>query len=163
MNLIILVGISGSGKSTWTKEFLAHHPDYVVVNRDSLRLSLVKTLDGYYQRPDLQTIEAIVNKLIDTIFFCAKVLDKNILVDNTNLTQKYITQIVDRPNVTDWQYKLFDLNTAICKVRVIGRDFGHEVVPKTQFDKVAYIDKQTVQYGQIKKILLTTYPEKRLN
>lgn len=164
MNLIILVGISGSGKSTWTKEFLAHHPDYVVVNRDSLRLSLVKTLDGYYQRPDLYDLEQIVNHLTETIIISAKAFNKNIIVDNTNLTLKYIMPIITSHKVTDWQYKLFDLLPEIAKVRIMLRDYcAAGPVELLPMERVAYIDKQTVQYEQIKKWLLTTCPEKQLN
>lgn len=48
--LIILVGISGSGKSTWATEYIQKNPDTLRINRDDIRKSLVGTLKNYYPR-----------------------------------------------------------------------------------------------------------------
>jgi predicted kinase len=38
--LLILVGIPGSGKSTWARRVIQDHPDYHLVSTDAIRLSL---------------------------------------------------------------------------------------------------------------------------
>ena len=37
MKILFLVGISGSGKSTFAEEFLAKNQDYLRINRDDIR------------------------------------------------------------------------------------------------------------------------------
>ena len=39
LKLVILSGIPCSGKSTWAKQFIKGKTDWVIVNRDSIRLS----------------------------------------------------------------------------------------------------------------------------
>lgn len=160
MNIILLTGISGSGKSTWAKNFLATHPDYVCINRDALRLSLVKNLDGYYQRKDLNKLEAIVNNLSQEVLATAYAIGYNVLIDNTNLTEKYINGFINHYGCTKWQWKLFDVHPAIAKSRVIYRDFKSEYDSSEMepfMPKVAYIDKQYEQFTNIKKHLLDNY------
>lgn len=45
-NVIITVGISGSGKSTWSTNFIKENPKYLRLNRDDIRKTLVGDLDG---------------------------------------------------------------------------------------------------------------------
>lgn len=47
--LIIVRGISGSGKSTWSNQYIVNHPDekVVIVNRDKIRQLLFGTEDAY--------------------------------------------------------------------------------------------------------------------
>lgn len=164
MNVIVLVGVSGSGKSTWATEFLAVHPDYICINRDALQLAVVKQLKGYYQRPDLNKIERIVTTLSDTIMVEARRFNSNVLIDNTNLAWSYIEPFVTHYGVTTWQFKLFDVELVdIAKRRVMERDFNgfaskdyDHLLP---WDKVAYIDKQYTQFVNIKKFLLDNHYE----
>src|SRR5690242_18077821 len=106
MKMIICVGISGSGKSTWVKEFLATNKDYICVNRDALRLALVRDLDGYYQRPDLNNLEQIVNSLIERIIADAEMEGYNIIIDNTNLSAKYINGFINSYLVEPLTYQI---------------------------------------------------------
>ena len=170
MNIIFTIGISGAGKSTWVKEFLAAHPDYICINRDTLRLCLVRTLVGYYDRPDVGKLEAMVNALVDTSIDIAQRFKYNVLVDNTNLHSKYITSFIAEADT--WQFKLFDCNPTIAKTRVLLRD----VIPSsdrslvtedyinTVFSaKVSYIDEQYKRYIAIKEYVLTHYPKNNYN
>ena len=40
--LYLLMGISGSGKSTWARDFQSKFSDSIVISRDAVRFSLVK-------------------------------------------------------------------------------------------------------------------------
>jgi len=41
----VLVGVSGSGKTTWATKFINENPKWVRVSRDDIRRQLVGTLD----------------------------------------------------------------------------------------------------------------------
>lgn len=40
MKVILTVGLPGSGKSTWARNWVRKHPDYKRINRDDLRLMI---------------------------------------------------------------------------------------------------------------------------
>ena len=83
--IIILVGVSGSGKSTYAKEVLKDN-SYMRINRDSIRESLFISLKGYYTNKHLKDREDLVtfveNSLLDELEFS----DFNCVIDNTNLS-----------------------------------------------------------------------------
>lgn len=61
--LIILVGIAGSGKSTWIKNHFTSFPGYTkVVSRDEIRFSLVKDDEEYFSHET-----EVYNKFIEEI------------------------------------------------------------------------------------------------
>lgn len=61
--LIILVGIAGSGKSTWIKNHLASFSGYTkVVSRDDIRFSIVKENEEYFSHET-----EVYNKFIEEI------------------------------------------------------------------------------------------------
>lgn len=164
MEVIFCVGISGSGKSTWTEQWLKEHPNYIRVNRDSLRKALIgNSLDGYYQREDLNKLEEIVNSLTKSIIIGAAAGSYNIVVDNTNLRLKYLTQLQDSINIKTkllggksciFKYKLFDCDLTIAKNRVLSRDFNEVLDFDEAKRKLLYIEKQYNDYNNIKRILL---------
>ena len=88
--IIVNVGISGSGKSTFTAELLGKDNRYLRINRDDIRRVLVKDLTGYYQRKDLFKIEELVTGIEDFIFWGIINRGKIPVIDNTNLTETYI-------------------------------------------------------------------------
>lgn len=168
-NVIICVGISGSGKSTWAKEFVKNNHNYLRVNRDDIRTTLVGNLDGYYQREDLRSLETIVSKIQYNIIDRLKHHDYNIIIDNTHLRREYIQFIIDYIGPAHIiQFKLFDCDLNIAKNRVMERDiwkiaedkYGQNTHDLTDEPQVAYIDKQYEQYQSIKKWLLEVYPDK---
>lgn len=158
MKLVICVGISGSGKSTWVEEFLKFNPEYLRISRDDLRIALVKNMEGYYQRKDLNNIEHGVNWTIEMIIYYAKTINYNLIVDNTNLTFKYIDAILKQAKSKTYQFKLFDIDVETAKRRVIKRDFGGSYTVQNR-EKLVYIDKQFEQYKQIKQLILTDYKD----
>lgn len=159
--LIICVGISGSGKSTWATNFIKNNYNYVRINRDDIRKVLVGDLEGYYNRKDLSNIETKITNIETLILF--NMSGYNIVIDNTNLTIKYINRWIDIANKYkfDINFKLFDcndINTA--KQRVIDRcnypmslDKDHTNVCKY----VDYIDKQYQQYSIIREYIYKSY------
>jgi adenylate kinase family enzyme len=178
MEVLFLVGISGSGKSTFAEQWLQENQNYLRINRDDLRKTLVKDLNGYYQRKDLAKLENVVNNLIDEIVHNAIDLNYNLIIDNTNLTQKYINELKSliftkqeqmfgsKAQDVKYSFKLFDCELNEAKSRIAYRDYGYNLHSKyfekhlpNDFlaNKTNYIEKQFAQYQQIKQYLLTNY------
>lgn len=162
-DIIVNVGISGSGKSTWTAEFLKKDMDYLRINRDDVRKTLVKDLGGYYQRFDPFRIEGIVTTIEDAIFWEVVSSRKLVIIDNTNLSEKYIkrwSNLIDSFNLVNdldlkMKFKLFPIDLSFAKARVLMRDFaGSE-----DMSKVVYIDKQYEQYKRIENHLVTNFKD----
>jgi predicted kinase len=95
--LYILVGASGAGKTTWAANKVANTPKTVRVNRDELRrqISGLSILDDrYYERDDFNTLENRISDIVheQTRYWILK--GYNVILDNTNLRQKYIDEII---------------------------------------------------------------------
>jgi len=84
--VIINRGIPSSGKSTWAKEFIKENQDFKRVNKDDIRLMLAN-------KSFMPTQEDLVHQIFLSV--CMNVLKAgySIIVDNTNLKQKYIEEI----------------------------------------------------------------------
>lgn len=157
MHIIISAGISGSGKSTEMEKFLRQHTDYICINRDSLRMALVKNLHGYYQRKDLNQLESIVNDLTDAILTNAEAKNYNVVVDNTNLKMKYINQFINYPGCKSFEFRLFYCEPEVAKARVLKRDFSNYI---DNSNKADYIDKQYKDFIEIEKHIKQNYADK---
>lgn len=87
--VILLCGISYSGKSSWILSFLEKHPDFVVLSSDSLVFELANREKISYGEAFKKLIKnGQLNKL-----FVAKALEvaksgQNCIIDQTNLTAK---------------------------------------------------------------------------
>lgn len=95
--LIITVGCSGSGKSTWAhNEWLQNPDNIVIVNRDKIRELLFgyteTNINKYYQRKDLNKLEKQVTKYEDTLINEGLCKNKIVIVDATHLKKEYITR-----------------------------------------------------------------------
>lgn len=93
--IIVCVGISNSGKSTYSAEKVQQNPqEYIRINRDDIRSLLFGyndlTVAEYYSRPDFMKLEKIVTKYEDTLINEALCEDKTVIIDSTNLHKDYI-------------------------------------------------------------------------
>lgn len=170
--VILNVGVSGSGKTTWSKQFLKDNPGYLRINRDDIRKFLVgNELEGYYQRKDNGAIENIVTMLEQQAFDQLIIRKFSVIVDNTNLKQSYINNWLNRLNKIGDTYEMkfdvkfkiiepekgyFDSLADVCKARVLERD----QMPESRL--LDYIDKQAESFEEIKKYLIKTYPNQIL-
>lgn len=105
--IIITKGLPASGKSSWAREFVSENPNYVQIEKDEIRKDTSLFKDGQYvhKRGD----EAIVIKERDRLIRKALGAGKNVIVSDTNLVQKHITQIsnIARQNNADVEVKSF--------------------------------------------------------
>ena len=148
--VLILSGLSGSGKSTFARQFCAENPDWLRVNRDDLRRSLLSvSLPEYWQTWNDERknrVENLVNALQRTAILDGLNQGWNILIDNTNLRLSYINEfrkhLSEHFDAVDITYRLVDTPIDEC----IQRD-------KYRNDSVgeAVIRKQAEQLTSLKK------------
>ena len=163
--LIILVGISGSGKSTWTENYIKNTNNTLRINRDDLGKSLVKDLKSYYQRADLNQLEIIISTTSYSLFNILMDLDKDIILDNTNLKKDYFSNFIILASANNYniKFKLFDCNIITAKKRILDRDYNTWCDDEDLFldqdilSKTSYIDTQLEQYENIKRYILKEY------
>lgn len=140
-NIIILQGISNSGKSTWTKQQDGYH----VISRDSIRESLLggkENLQKYFSKGMDFQIEEYITTLEEQML--AKHISKNhkVIIDNCNLVKKYIQTYVnifsdfDYP-VEEVEIKTFpvELEEAIRRSKIRDEIPINENVIKKQFEQ----------------------------
>lgn len=95
--MLFLQGISGSGKSTYAKKLKEEDPDHrVVISRDDLREELLgeKLIGPYFQQGMNIAIEDEVTKIAMVRTAVALKVGKSVIIDNTNLRKRYVTDYV---------------------------------------------------------------------
>lgn len=154
-SLIILVGISGSGKSTWAAHKAKESNDYLVVNRDKIRELIFgyteSTISEYYSRKDLNAQEKEVTEYENVLIKEGLAKGKIVIVDATHLERKYIERFKFFNVYTRIIYFDTDLEVAIRRdserVRVVGED-----IIKKQYDKYQKLIKNKVNGWSEEKI-----------
>lgn len=138
--LTILIGISGSGKSTYARKIRT--PDTFIINRDSLRESLTGQEAHEYNILPEPVIEGAVTDLSHQILANAMVVGADIIVDNTNLRKTYIREFEKMWNGGEIDHVLIDCPPEIAKQRVERRD---------GYVNTNYIDRQYQQLIELRK------------
>ena len=148
--VLILTGLSGSGKSTFARQFCAENPNWLRVNRDDLRRSVLPvSLPEYWQTwsdKDKNRIENLVNELQKTALLESLTWGWHILIDNTNLKLSYINEfrklLTAHFDEVEIRYVLLDTPVAECIRRDRERDdsVGEEVIRK-QAEQLAVLKK----------------------
>lgn len=92
--MIIMQGISGSGKSTEAKVLAAMDENAVIVSRDTIRESMLgkQGLEDYFEHGLNFEIEEEVTKAEHLAIVRALLAGKNVIIDNTNLRRKYVIE-----------------------------------------------------------------------
>lgn len=127
MKIIILKGLPGSGKSTWAKEYIQKNPEFVRVNKDSIR----EMIAGY----PLKT-EGLVLRLRNRFIQEALNSGKSVIVDDTNFHPKheeYFRALVDASKgEVELEVKFFDTPLKDCIANDLkrARSVGEAVIRK---------------------------------
>jgi predicted kinase len=145
-NIILLVGISGAGKSTWAKKFLQNNPQYIYLNADKMRLIMTgdeSNQDKNYQV--FQTLEHMTSYLMS--------LGNNLIIDNTNYNKK--NRLIWNRLATAFNYNkewvVFKTPLEQCilnnekrarkvPIDVIKRQHENFTIPLDEGGKITYVD-----------------------
>ena len=102
MKIIILQGVPCSGKSTWAREFVKTHKDYVIVSRDAIR-----EMSGVYWMPEREDYISCVE--YDCVYDALK-NGFNVIIDAVNFNPKTLHKWETAANgLADIEYKRFDV------------------------------------------------------
>lgn len=125
--ILILVGIPGSGKSSWAKEYVLNNSDWVRVCRDEFRYALKN------QQMCDPKIEDLITKLVTDTTRSALNKKLNVILDATHVRAKYIEVIIEEFKYeADIDYRVFDISVKKAVERDAARDkkVGQNVIEK---------------------------------
>lgn len=115
--LLILIGIPASGKSTWAKSFIRSNADWVRVSRDDFRLMLK---EAQMTEPK---IEEMISTLVRHTIRESLMRKLNVIVDATNVRIDRIQEFVDEfKYYADVNYRVFDVSLKVALERNKARD-----------------------------------------
>ncbi len=111
--IILTVGCPGSGKSTWTREFIAKNPGYFNVNRDDYRQSIM----GHEERDEYKYTKKKEGIVTCMQFDAAKGIlyggdsVKGVIISDTNLNPERRLAWETFAKEYNWkiEYKVFDV------------------------------------------------------
>lgn len=126
----ILVGVPGSGKSTWALDFVKNNPGWVRVNRDAFREMIKGSKIDF-------TAEKAVTEMQDAAILAALKAKKNVIVDNTHCKLSYLNHIIFLVQYyADVEVKFFETEESECIRRDSLREqpVGEHVIKKMSND-----------------------------
>ena len=122
--IYVLIGISGSGKSTWAHNKWKKIPlGTIVVNRDKIRELLFgyneTNISEYYDRDDIYDLEKKVSFCEGNLITSACKMDLDVIVDATHLKVDYLKKYTAFPF---YKFILFDTSLETCIERAAFRN-----------------------------------------
>lgn len=127
----VLIGLPGSGKSTWALEWIKKNSDWVRVNRDDFRFMLKDA-------PVLEfKVENMITKLVMDSVKTALMSGYNVILDNTHCRLRYINDVVSElGEMADIEFQYFDVPAEVCIKRDQARErsVGEAVIRKMDAD-----------------------------
>jgi predicted kinase len=87
INIKILLGIPGSGKTEYSKKYISNNRNVVRINRDDM-------FNMFFNGVITKGNENFVNKMKKNIIINALKLDKNLLIDDTHCYEKTLTDLI---------------------------------------------------------------------
>lgn len=136
--LLVLIGLPGSGKSFFAKNFIAKNENWTRINRDDLRLSIFNTPTPSSDDEDL------ITKIQDFMIKSALKEGKSVVVDNMNLEEKYrksLLNIAESVGNVLYKEKIIDTSLQDCVANNNTRD---KPVPVDLIEKLAKKYKNTL-------------------
>ncbi len=133
--LIMMMGIQGSGKSFWAKEFVKKNPYSVRLNNDEFRLTF---FNRAWDEKDTKLVDAAREKLIVEFLESGA----TVIVDNMNLSPKYETRYRQLAEKYKIAFKIQDftgvpLQICIDRDKLRERPVGEKVIRKTHKQFIA--------------------------
>lgn len=145
---IITVGISGSGKTVWAEQFVKDNPSWVNINRDDVRFELFTEGKRDWTKYKFSKLnETEVTAECDNKVYCAADWNMNIVISDTNLSDKTRNRLVDMLEDLGYEvaFKVFDITFEEACKRNAQREGGvSQTVLYTQYQNyLKYIGRKT--------------------
>jgi len=115
--LILTIGVPGSGKSTWSKEFVKENPDYIRICPDEIREELTGNIND--QSKNYLVWEIARKRVIENL------KKYNVILDATNVNTKSRNKFIKGIEATI-EYKIFNADKTEC-VKRIQKDIKNNV------------------------------------
>ena len=144
--LIIMCGVSGSGKSTYAHNLFKSNPSqYLIINRDKIReLIFGYTEDSivdYYKRTDINRCEKEVTLYEDTLINEGLNKNKTVIVDSTHLKRKYLERFKYWNTETSLVIMQSTLEECICNNKKKTRQVDESIIKK-QYERFKALKKE---------------------
>lgn len=121
--LIILIGLPGSGKSYWRANFLTNNKDYEVASSDDIidalclkdNITYSEGFDKFIKQADKEFKEKVEN------FFKTK---NNFIIDRTNMSEKSRKDYLNKAKLNNYKVRavVFSVSDAILNDRLKKRE-----------------------------------------
>lgn len=110
--IILTVGCPGSGKSTWTREFISKNPGYFNINRDDYRQSIMghEERDEYKYTKKKESIVTYMQHDAAHMILCQDTI-KGVIISDTNLNpeRRKVWEEYAKEMGHQIEYKVFDV------------------------------------------------------
>lgn len=139
--LILTVGISNSGKTSWVEKLKSTNPNICDVNRDEIRARNFTKSGRLQDYKYSKAKEREISCIQEQTTFIAKRQGFDVVISDTNLNPKTREKWKEfaRKHQMDYEEVVFNVEPHICKKRNINREYS--VPPEV-------IDKQYVQFRE---------------
>lgn len=105
--VIIIRGISGSGKSTYAIEYVKDNPGTVRVNRDAIRAMLWGSEEAY------GIDERLVTRIQNNALLCALSNGSDVIMDNTHIEWSFVEGVAQLAKGRKAEVVIIDLDVAL--------------------------------------------------
>jgi len=130
--LTITIGISGSGKTTWAKQYIENNKNFIRVCPDDIRKELTGDISNQSRNNEVWKLAK--KRVADAL------LEKNVILDATNLDTSQRNNFIKDLPAHILKYKYFEVSPEIAKER-IKKDLENNVdrskVPENVIDKMS--------------------------
>lgn len=121
--IILTVGISNSGKTTWANKFCEENPNFANINRDDIRAMLYGNLNSYIMTTAKEKkVTMMVNRFVNA---AVQNDELSVIISDTNLNYKTrdTWKKFAKDNSLAYSEKVFDAEPHICIARSYKRDY----------------------------------------
>ena len=143
MKLIMTVGVSASGKTTWAKE----QKHCVNINRDDIRFNIVQPGSDWTTYKFTKVNESRVTEIENVIAERAVKFETNIIISNTNLNPKTREFWKDFAKHHNYEFEIKEfpitLEEAIKRDNLRQNGVGEQVIRKQYDQWLKYIGRKT--------------------